>query len=41
MQVILIIGITLILSVGMIIICSFLSAKSKNFMDKVSGKDKK
>lgn len=40
MQVILIIGITLILSVGMIFICSFLSGKSKNFMNKLSGKDK-
>lgn len=37
MQVILIIGITLILCVGMILVCSFLFGKSKNFMNKISG----
>lgn len=41
MQVILIIGVTLILCVGMILICSFLTGKSKNFMDKLSGKNNK
>lgn len=39
MQVILIIGITLVLSVGMIFVCSFLSGKTKKFMDKLSGND--
>lgn len=37
MQVIIIIGVTLVLSVGMIFICSFLSGKSKKFMDKLTG----
>jgi len=43
MQVIIIIGVTLVLSVGMILICSFLSGKSKKLIDKLLGnnKDKK
>lgn len=40
MKVILIIGITLVLCIGMILICTFLSGKSKNFIDKLSGKNK-
>lgn len=40
MKVILIIVITLLLCVGMILICTFLSGKSKNLIDKLSGKNK-
>lgn len=40
MKVILIIGITLILCIGMILICTFLSGKSKNFIDKLNGNNK-
>lgn len=38
MKVILIIGITLVLCVGMILLCTFLSGKSKKFIDKLLGK---
>lgn len=41
MQVLLIIGISLILSVGMIFICAFLSGKGKKIIDKLSGNNKK
>lgn len=37
---ILIIGITLVLCVGMIFLCTFLSGKSKNFIDKLSGNNR-
>ena len=40
MKVILIIGITLVLCIGMILVCTFLSGKSKKFMVKLSGNDK-
>lgn len=40
MEVILIIGVTLVLCIGMIILCAFFSGKSKNFIDKISGNDK-
>ena len=40
MKVILIIGITLVLCVGMILICTFLTGKSKKFIDKLSEKNK-
>lgn len=40
MQVIIIIGVTLVLCVGMILICSFLTGKSKNFIDKLTGNKK-
>ena len=36
----LMIGITLVLCVGMIFLCTFLSGKSKNFIDKLSGNNK-
>lgn len=37
---ILIIGVTLVLCVGMILLCTFLSGKSKNFIEKLSENDK-
>lgn len=40
MKVLIIIGVTLVLCIGMILVCSFLSGKSKNMIDKISGKDK-
>ena len=41
LKAILIIGITLVLSVGIILGCSFLMGKSKNFIDKLSGNNNK
>lgn len=40
MQVIIIMGVTFVLSIGMILICSFLSGKSKDFIDNLSGNNK-
>lgn len=40
LKAILIICVTLVLCVGMIFLCTFLSGKSKSFIDKLSGNNK-
>ena len=40
MKVLLIIGVTLVLCVAMILVCSFLTGKSKSFIDKLTDKNK-
>ena len=39
MKVLLIIGITLVLCVAMILVCSFLTGKSRAFIDRLTGKN--